>query len=169
MKIKQRSEILHDIIRDAKKVPTGWTAAFGKDPLLSSHDYYILHPDIGLYLLKEVQKNPYQIKGIGTKISRRTDDNIIEKINEKSGDFGIIQVDFHKIFINLKKGIQPEKIFEEGINGKDLGITIPVRGKASTSQQVYEYLKENYRIQQKPLHKKMGQLLSDEGISTGYD
>ena len=92
MKNKPRNEILNDIIKDSKKFPEGWKAASGKDKKLFSTDYYIFNPNIGIYFLKEYQKNPFQVTGIGTKIARRIDDDIEEEINKNSEDFGIIQV-----------------------------------------------------------------------------
>ena len=113
MKNKPRNEILNDIIRDSKKFPNGWRAAFGKDKKLFSNDYYIFNPDVGIYLLKEYQKNPYQITGIGSKIARNIDDEIEDKLDKNVGNFGIIQGDFKKIIKNVEKGIHPQKIFQE--------------------------------------------------------
>jgi hypothetical protein len=168
VKIKQRSEILQDIIRDAKKKPKGWKAAFGKDDLHASHDYYIFNPDVGIYLLKEYQKNPYQIKGIGSKIARRIDDDIQEKITKNSKDFGIIQGDFYKIMMNIQNGIEPNKILEEGIKGNDLGITIPLKGKASGSQETFQEIKQCYTQKQKTLTAKYEKMLADDGLTTAY-
>lgn len=168
MKIKSRNETLNDIIRDSKKYPKGWRAAFGKDNNLFSNDYYILHPNIGIYLLKEYQKNPYNVKGLGTKIARHIDDDIQEKISKKSGDFGIIQGNIKKIVKNIDRGIDPQKIFEEGLKGRDLGIRMPVKGKASTSKDAFDYLHENFSSKQKRLNSKFEKMVSDDGIYSSY-
>jgi hypothetical protein len=132
MKIKNRNEVLNDIIRDGKKHPTGWNAVFGRDLKRMSHDYYLFNPDIGIYLLKEYQKNPFQIKGVGGKIARHIDDDIESNITKNMGNFGIIQGDIRKILKNLEKGMHPKKILDAAIKGKkDLGINVPVRGIAS--------------------------------------
>ncbi len=168
MKNKPRTEILNDIIKDSKKHPEGWKAAFGKDPKLSSIDYYILNPKVGIYLLKEYQKNPFQITGIGAKIARNIDDDIEEKISKKSGDFGIIQGNIQKILSNIDKGIHPQRIFEEGIKGNDLGITMPLRGKASTSENTFNYLRQTFESTQKELNKKFEKIASIDGLYNSY-
>ena len=168
MKNKPRTEILNDIIKDSKKHHEGWKAAFGKDHELSSMDYYILNPKVGVYLLKEYQKNPYQTTGIGAKIARNIDDDIEEKINKKSGDFGIIQGNIQKILRNIERGINPQRIFEEGVKGNDLGITIPLRGKASTSENTFNLLRQTFESTQKELNKKFEKIALIDGLYNSY-
>lgn len=169
MKNKPRNEILNDIIRDSKKFPNGWRAAFGKDKKLFSNDFYIFNPDVGIYLLKEYQKNPYQITGIGSKIARNIDDEIEDKLDKNVGNFGIIQGDFKKIIKNIEKGIHPQKIFQEGVKGKDLGITIPVKGKASTSESAFKSLQQTFESKQKKLNEKFEKIAADDGLYSSYE
>ena len=109
MKIKSRNEILKDVIKEGKKHPKDWKAIFGKDEKRFSRDYYIFNPNIGIYLLKEYQKNPYEIKGIGGKIARKVDEDIETKISKYSGDFGIIQGDFTKVLKNIENSYELSK------------------------------------------------------------
>ena len=76
MKVKTRIETLNDVIKDAKKHPTGWKAIFGKDNNRLSNDYYIFNQKSGIYLLKEYQKNPFELKGVGGKIARYVDEDV---------------------------------------------------------------------------------------------
>ena len=87
-------------------------SSFWKDKKRLSRDYYIFNPNISIYLLKEYEKNPFEIKGLGGKIARNIDDDIEAEILKNAGDFGIIQGDFQKIIKNLDKGIKPEKIYD---------------------------------------------------------
>lgn len=170
MKIKNRSEILNDIIKEGKKHPKGWNAVFGKDLQRLSTDYYLFNPKIGIYLLKEYQKNPFQTKGIGGKIARHVDDDIEENIIKKSGDFGIIQGDLRKIMANLEKGIQPKKIFDAAIQGKkNLGLSIPIKGNASTSKDVFNTIHNSYSTNQKKLDYKFEELANENGLYKSYD
>jgi len=170
MKIKDRNEILKDVLRDSKKHPKGWKAVFGRDDRLLSNDFYVFNPEIGLYLLKEYEKNPYHIKGIGGKIARHVDENIDSEISKHTGDFGIIQGDFQKILKNLELGITPDKIFNSAIKGKkDYGLKMPIRGKASSSKDVFNSLKNELNIKQKKIDKKFQQIASDDGFYKSYD
>ncbi len=169
MQIKSRSEILNDIIKESKIHPKGWKATIGKDQRLLSNDYYISNPNVGVYLMKEYQKNPYHIKGIGSKIARNIDDDIEKKIQNKSSDFGIIQGDIQKIITNIDKGIHPQKIFEEGLKGNDLGIRIPLKGKASSSTDSFSYIRQSYAMKQKKLNTKFEKMMSEDGMYNSYD
>ena len=169
MKIKRRTDILNDIIREAKKHPKGWTAAFGRDNTLCSHDCYIFNPHTGIYLLKEFQKNPFQTKGVGSKIARHIDEDIQEQIQGNTGEFGIIQGNIQKIMTNINKGIDPQQILEEGLKGKDLGIRLPVKGQAATSKDAYRSLKNSFSSEQKKVNKRFEQLATDDGLYQSYD
>jgi len=170
VKIKNRNEILNDIIHDGKKHPKGWKAVIGKDIKRMSNDYYIYNPDTGIYLLKEYQKNPFQIRGIGGKIARNIDDEIEDKITKNAGEFGIIQGDFQKIFRNLERGIHPRKIYDAAIKGKkDLGLSMPVRGSASESEEIFSNLHLDLSNKQKKLDSKFEEIATEEGLYKSYD
>ena len=169
MKIKNRNEVLNDVIRDGKKHPKGWKAIFGEDRTRFSRDYYLLNRDIGIYFLKEYNKNPFEVKGIGGKIARRVDDEIDAEISKKSGDFGIMQGDFQKILKNLEKGIKPDKIFNSAVKGKkDYGLKIPVKGKASSSKEAFKSIKNNLSDKHKKIDSKVEKMASDDGLYNSY-
>ena len=170
MKIKSRNQILNDIIRDGKKHPKEWKAVFGKDKTRLSRDCYILNPKIGVYLLKEYEKSPFEIKGVGGLVARRLDENIEEEVSKYAGDFGILQGDFKKILRNLEKGVEPEEIFEAAISGKkNLGLNVPVRGQASTSKDVFDNVRNNLSTKQKKVDEKFEKMASDDGFYKSYD
>lgn len=170
MKIKLRNEILNDVIRDGKKHPKEWKAVFGMDEITLSRDCYIFNPKIGIYLLKEYEKNPFEIKGLGGLVARHLDEDIQAEISKYAGDFGILQGDFKKIFKNLRKGIEPKEIFDAAISGKkNLGISLPVRGLASTSKDVFDNIRNNLLTKQKRLDEKFKKIASDEGFYKSYE
>jgi hypothetical protein len=170
LKIKVRNEILNDVIRDGKKHPKEWNAVFGKDKTSLSRDCYIFNPNVGIYLLKEYEKNPFEIKGLGGLVARHLDEEVQAQISKYAGDFGILQGDFHKIIKNLKKGIEPKEIFDAAITGKkDLGISLHVRGHASTSKDVFNNLHNNLLTRQKKIDEKFKKIASDEGFYKSYE
>lgn len=168
MKIKTRTEILKDIIKQGKKHPKNWGVLFGKDQNLQSNDYYIFNPNVGIYLLKEYQKNPYETKGVGGKIARHVDEGIEAEISKKDGEFGIIQSDIQRILKNLETGIQLEKIFKAAMNGKNLGIKMPVRGKASSSEKIFNDLKNELVSKQKKIDEKFEKIASEDDLYKSY-
>ena len=169
MKIKSRSNLLNDVIRDAKKYPKGWKAVIGKDENRFSNDYYIFNPNTGIYLLKEYQKNPFEIKGIGGKIARYVDDNIENEISKDSSDFGIVKSDSLKIAKNLRNGASFEKILNSAVVGKDMGISIPMRGYASSSKNSYTNIRKELLNKQKKIDSNFEKIASEDGLYSSYD
>ena len=100
MKIKSRNEILNDIIRDAEKTPRGWKAVFGKDNERLSRYYYIFHPNIGIYLLKEYQKNPFEVTGVGEKIARQVDEDANGYKSKRAAEYPSIPDQLDDIYHN---------------------------------------------------------------------
>ena len=169
MKIKSRSNLLNDVIRDAKKYPKSWKAVIGKDENRFSNDYYIFNPNTGIYLLKEYQKNPFEIKGIGGKIARYVDDNIENEISKYSSDFGIVKSDILKISSNLRKGTSFEKILNAAVDGKDMGISMPMRGYASSSKNSYANIRKELLNKQKKIDSNFEKIASEDGLYSSYD
>ena len=170
VKIKTRNEILNDVIREGKKYPKDWKAVFGKDNKSLSKDYYIFNPNIGIYLLKEYEKNPFEIKGIGGKITRHVDEDIDTEISKYAGDFGIIQGDYRKILKSLEKGIKPQKILDAAFKGKkDLGLSMPVKGHAYSSKEIFDNIHNILSTKHKKLDKKFEEIATDDGLYSPYD
>lgn len=169
MNVKPRSKVLEDIIREAKKYSYGWKAVLGRDYKRLSTDYYIFHPEVGLYLLKEYGKNPYSLKGVGGKIARHIDEDIITSISDYSGNFGVIQGDIRKIISNIERGVTPDKILSAALEGEDLGLSIPLRGVASSEEKNYRYIKEVLTSKQRKIDREFEKLAANEGLYNSYD
>ena len=164
VKIKNRNDVLKDVIKDGKK------AVVGKDKTLQSNDCYIMNPNTGIYLLKEYSKNPYVVKGVGGQIARHVDEEIDAQISKYAGDFGIMQGDFEKILRNLERGVQPKKIYDSAIKGKkDMGLKIPVRGKASNSEETLNLMNNELSKEKKKLDRRFEKIASEDGFYSSYD
>lgn len=168
IKIKSRRETLNDVVKDAKRYPKGWKAILGNDRESLSKDYYIFNPKIGIYLLKEYQKNPFEVKGIGGKIARNIDDDIDNEISKYATDFGIIQGDVKKISKNIQKGIPLQKIFNAVIEGKDMGISIPMKGQATTSKDSFTNIRNTFLTEQKSIDTKFEKIAAKDGLYNSY-
>ncbi len=158
------------MIKDAKNYPNGWKAILGKDNERLSRDYYIFNPNVGIYLLKEYNKNPFEIRGIGGKIARNIDDDIKVDISRLNGDFGILQGNIKKIAENIQKGISPEKIINTAINGKryDYGVSLAMKGHASASTDKFSKIRETLSNKQKAIDSKLEKMANDDGIYSSY-
>lgn len=169
MNIHPSQHVLSAIIRAAQTHPKGWHAAFGQDPHRSSTDCYIFHPDVGIYFLKEYTKNPYETLGVGAKLARHIDDDILDTIHNGTGGFGILQGNLQEILTNLHNGITPHEIIEGAVAGRDLGLRLPVSGQASRDPQPFTQLDQRYQTAKKKLLASYDRLAADEGLYRSYD
>ena len=170
VKLKSRGELLNDMIADADNYPNNWKAIFGNDNERLSRDFYIFNPDVGIYLLKEYNKNPFEVKGIGGKIARSVDEDIQLDISQFTGDFGILQGDIRKIADNIKKGISPEKIINTAISGKrkNYGISLAMKGHSSASTDKFTKIRETLSNKQKSIDTKLEKMANSDGIYSSY-
>ncbi|MDG6228576.1 MAG: hypothetical protein QCH96_01265 [Candidatus Thermoplasmatota archaeon] len=167
--IKSRGEILSDVIKDAEDHPKNWKAVFGKDIKRFSTDYYLFHPEVGLYLMKEYEKNPLERVGVGGKIARYVDEDITHSISTLPGNFGIVQGDFSKILRNIQKGFQPSDIINAALSGKDMGLTVPIQGSATTQSERYNSLRQFKTQSQKKIDDRFEKTASSQGVYSSYD
>jgi len=169
MKLKKRNELLNDIIHQGKKYPTGWMASFTKNQHHLSDDYYVHHPKVGLFYLKEYQKNPFQKRGVGGKIARKIDEDVTENLRKQAHRFGIIQSDINTLSKNMNKGISPEEILQGMLQGKNKGLTMPIKGRATDSHESIQQIKNHGKQNQKKINTHFETIAKEEGLYTSYD
>ncbi|WP_266077943.1 hypothetical protein [Haladaptatus caseinilyticus] len=87
MRVREWQEILQDVI-DRDVDPRGWRAAGGRRASGVGEDLYLGHRKAGLYHLKTYAKNPYQVRGVGTRVARKLDDEIGSYLPEKDSREG---------------------------------------------------------------------------------
>jgi AcrR family transcriptional regulator len=75
MRVRDWQDILDDVT-DANADPDGWRAIAGQRPDGVGEDLYLGHPGVGVYHLKTYAKNPYDVRGVGTRVARKIDDDI---------------------------------------------------------------------------------------------
>ncbi|MFB6257031.1 MAG: hypothetical protein ABEH58_09970 [Haloplanus sp.] len=75
MRVRDWQDVLDDVT-DANVDPDGWRAIAGQRRDGVGEDLYLGHPGAGVYHLKTYTKNPYEVRGVGTKVARKIDDDI---------------------------------------------------------------------------------------------
>ncbi|PTD94261.1 hypothetical protein C9439_02885 [archaeon SCG-AAA382B04] len=92
MKIHDLEEIVNEIKQEGKKVDNKdkWWAGKGKHNDFGN-DWFLGHPDVGLYQFKSYNKNPYTQKGVGTKLTKNVDDDLKKNFEEENNSiFGVL-------------------------------------------------------------------------------
>ncbi|MCU4925690.1 hypothetical protein OB905_06775 [Halobacteria archaeon AArc-dxtr1] len=75
MRIREWQDIVTDVTeRDVD--PDGWRAVAGDRAGGVGEDMYLAHPRAGVFFLKTYAKNPFQVRGVGSRVARSVDDEI---------------------------------------------------------------------------------------------
>lgn len=159
---KSREEILKEIVKKGKENPKGWKATHCYNSQLNILERYILNPKVGIYQINEWYKNPFEVKGIGDKIAKKVDEDLLD---EKIGSFGIIKFEPRKIIENMESGMLVEDIFRKAYAGKEgSGIDIALKGGVHAPNKIYEMCKEK----QNELNEEFKKFLERERAFEGY-
>lgn len=75
MRIRDWDDIVSDVV-DADVEPSGWRAVGGDRQSGLGEDLFLSHPSVGVYQLKTYAKNPASVKGVGTQVARKIDDDL---------------------------------------------------------------------------------------------
>ncbi len=75
MKVRDWQDILQDVT-DRNVDPEAWRAVGGDRATGVGEDLFLAHPAVGVYQLKTYAKNPYDIRGVGSRVARSIDEDI---------------------------------------------------------------------------------------------
>lgn len=91
MKVRDWRDIVEDVV-DADADPDGWRAVAGDRSGGVGEDFYVGHHSAGVYLLKTYAKNPFEVRGVGTRVARRIDEDLESLFpSEDAGRFAVQQ------------------------------------------------------------------------------
>lgn len=89
MRVRDWQDILEDVVTsdaDADK----WRAVAGDRSGGIGEDIFVGHPKAGVFQLKTYAKNPFDVRGVGSCVARRIDDDLEPLFpDETGGRFGI--------------------------------------------------------------------------------
>jgi hypothetical protein len=91
MRVRDWDDIVRDVVEDEVD-PEGWRAVAGDRRSGIGEDLYLGHPASGAYHLKTYAKNPFEVRGVGTRIARNLDEEIggfLPKDRRENGRFAI--------------------------------------------------------------------------------
>ncbi|CCQ37021.1 uncharacterized protein Nmlp_2871 [Natronomonas moolapensis 8.8.11] len=90
MRVRDWQEILEDVV-ESDADAGGWRAVAGDRRGGVGEDMFVGHPSIGVFQLKTFAKNPYEVRGVGSRVARRIDDELDPLFPERDdgGRFGV--------------------------------------------------------------------------------
>jgi hypothetical protein len=77
-------------VTDANAAAADWRAVAGDRANGIGEDMYLGHPQVGVFQLKTFAKNPFEVRGVGSQVARRIDDELAPLFPEReAGGFGL--------------------------------------------------------------------------------
>lgn len=92
MRVREWQDIVENVV-ESNADPEGWRAVGGDRSSGVGEDIYIGHPAAGVFQLKTYAKNPFEVRGVGTQVARRVDDDLDPLFPERGagGRFAVQQ------------------------------------------------------------------------------
>ncbi|SFR59744.1 hypothetical protein [Halogeometricum limi] len=87
MRVRDWTDILSDVT-DSGADPEGWRAVAGHREDGLGEELFLGHPNVGVYELKTYAKNPLEVRGVGSRVARRIDDEIDPLLPRRGDDGG---------------------------------------------------------------------------------
>ncbi|MEF8778771.1 MAG: hypothetical protein V5A36_07655 [Natronomonas sp.] len=120
MRVRDWQDILGDVV-ESNADPGEWRAVAGDRRGGVGEDMFLGHPSVGVFQLKTFAKNPFEVKGVGSQVARKVDDELDPLFPEadNAGRFGVNQ------------GIEDEDEAKE--RAKELETVIQTHAEAPTT------------------------------------
>ncbi len=91
MRVRDWEDIVSDVV-ESNADPEGWRALAGDREGGVGEDFYLGPPSQGVYHLKTYAKNPFEVRGVGTRVARKVDDGLADFLpDDGSGRFAVQQ------------------------------------------------------------------------------
>ena len=108
-------------MREGKKSPGEWKSIIAPTRDFSGSDLLLFHPIRGpVFNVRAYEKNPLQMQGIGTRLSRSVDEDFLKLMDKhkQKGNLGILDLNYKLLEHALKEGGKMDKILFNAILGK---------------------------------------------------
>ena len=90
MRVRDWQDILEDVV-ESDADPGGWRAVAGDRRGGPGEDMFLGHPSAGVYQLKTFAKNPHEVRGVGSRVARKVDEELDPLLltDDADGLFGV--------------------------------------------------------------------------------
>ncbi len=165
MDLKTREEILRELVARAAEHPHGWKAAVRRDPQFFADEYFIFHPRVGVYELKEFQVSPFETSGVGAQLSPSTPRDLSRRLKTREGLFAIVEMSLARLRKVLEETSEGTPLSQESL---DAAIRIPVRGPAQGIPSSLRFLDSSLEKKRRVVDEEFRRLVERRGLTMAY-
>jgi len=182
MRVREWQDILDDVT-DAGADPDGWRAIAGQRRGGVGEDLYLGHPGAGVYHLKTYAKNPYDVRGVGTKVARKIDDDIDPHLpsEELRRRFAVQSPPEDEaeakstarrleetIKVHAEAPTTPDDLFRDVMDALDSPAYGPMEFELSERPDDLDALSETFDEAEELLSAELDDLIEDDGVGRGF-
>ena len=181
MRVRDWQDILEDVV-EAGENPGGWRAVGGTRARGIGEDLYLGHPEAGLYHLKTYAKNPFEVRGVGTRLARRLDDEIGGYLPENAhGRFAVRQApDDEETAETRARRVQetlrthaeaptsPDHLFSDLMDALESPAFGPVDYDTRTRPDGVSELSSTFEDAEALLETEFEDLVDEDGVNRGF-
>ena len=181
MRVRDWQDVLEDVVEGGAE-PGGWRAVGGSRQRGIGEDLYLGHPEVGLYQLKTYAKNPYQVRGVGTRLARRLDDEIGSFLPSDSGgrfavrkapaDGDEAETQARHVQETLRAHAEaptsPDHLFSDLMEALESPAFGPVEYELSERPSGLDSLSETFADAEDLLEAEFEDVVDDDGVNRGF-
>jgi len=182
MQVRAWQDILDDVT-DGSTDPDGWRAVAGQRSNGVGEDLYLGHPDTGVYHLKTYAKNPYDLRGVGTRVARTIDDEIDPHFPSEALDrrFAVQSPPENEdeaestarrlaetLRVHAEAPTTPEDLFTDVMDAVDSPAYGPMEFELSDRPDGLDALSETFEEADALLSAELDDLVEREGVDRGF-
>ena len=184
MRVKNWQDILSEVI-ESNRDPGGWRAVAGQRDSGVGEDLYLGHPGGGVYQLKTYAKNPAELRGVGTQVARKVDEDLAplfpQREEEDPGRFAVQQApeseqEAESMASRLEETItahadadtDSEAFFSDVMDAVDSPAFGPMEYEMSERPDRLEALSDTFEDANSVLDSELEELIDDDNVGRGF-
>ena len=181
MRVRDWQDILEDVV-EADVDPDEWRAVGGTRARGIGEDLYLGHPAVGVYQLKTYAKNPFDVRGVGTKLARRVDEDIGTYLpTEADGRFAVQQAPEDEdaaeararhvqetLKAHSEAPTSPEHLFSDLMEALESPAFGPVDYDMRSRPEGVEGLSETFEDAEAALEAEFEDIVDRDGVNRGF-
>lgn len=183
MRVRDWTDVLRDVTESSGD-PADWRAVAGQRRGGVGEDLYLGHPSVGVFQLKTYAKNPYDVKGVGTRVARKVDGDIDPLLPQRDGSTGRFAVqgrpedeDHAKsmakrleeaVRVHADAPTTGEDFFTDVMEALDSPAFGPMEFELSERPEQLDDLSATFEEAEELLSAELDDLIRDDGVGRGF-
>jgi hypothetical protein len=182
MRVRDWQSVLEDVTENDAD-PGDWRAVAGARAAGLGEDHNLGPPGVGVFQLKTYAKNPFEVRGVGTQVARRVDDDIQPLFPaEDVGRFGVqspveneaqaeqVGKDLEGVLsAHADAPTTPDDLFEDVMGALDSPAYGPLDYDQHDRSDSLAELAETFEEAEDLLDAELDDLIDEDGTSRGFD